>query len=189
MFIDTTRYTTRPDGGRIRQELEIYDRLEELGIPYVRVDHDHADTIQICQEVEKVLGSRICKNLFLCNRQQTAFYLLLMPGDKPFRTRHLSAQLGCSRLSFADSGHMRDFLQTVPGSVSALELLFDTDCRVQLVIDRELLLDEFISGHPGISTSTLQLRREDLLRFVESTGHTPVFIDLPGGEETSGGAC
>lgn len=179
MYIDPARYTTRPADDRIPQELAIYDRLEELSIPYVRVDHEHADTIQFCEEVEKVLGSKICKNLFLCNRQQTGFYLLMMPGDKPFKTKFLSAQLGCSRLSFADGGHMRDYLQTVPGSVSALELLFDTDRHVKLVIDRELMEDEFISGHPGISTSTLQLRREDLLKFVESTGHSPIYIDLP----------
>ena len=179
MYIDANHYTTRPTGQRIPQELAIYDRLEELSIPYVRVDHDHADTIEICHEVERVLGSKICKNLFLCNRQQTDFYLLMMPGDKPFKTKFLSAQLGCSRLSFADGGHMRDFLQTIPGSVSALELLFDKDHRVQLVIDRDLMADELISGHPGISTSTLQLKREDILRFVESTGHSPIYIDLP----------
>ena len=127
-------------------------------------------------------------HLFLCNRQQTDFYLLMMPGDKPFKTKFLSAQLGCSRLSFADDGHMRDYLQTVPGSVSALELLFDTDRRVKLVIDRDLLADEFISGHPGISTSTLQLRREDLLKFVEAVGHAPVYIDLPDPRKEEGGA-
>ena len=179
MRIDPTRYTARPTDERIPQELAIYDRLEELSIPYVRVDHERADTIEFCHEVEQVLGSEICKNLFLCNRQQTEFYLLMMPGDKPFKTKVLSAQLGCSRLSFADDGHMRDYLQTVPGSVSAMELLFDTEKHVQLVIDKDLLEDEFISGHPGISTSTLQLRREDLFKFVESTGHTPVYIDLP----------
>ncbi len=179
MYIDPTRYTTRPTDDRIPQELAIYDRLEQLSIPFIRVDHDHADTIEICHQVERILGSKICKNLFLCNRQQTGFYLLMMPGDKPFKTKFLSAQLGCSRLSFADDGHMRDCLQTVPGSVSALELLFDTDRRVQLGIDRDLMADEFISGHPGISTSTLQLRREDMLKFVESTGHSPTYIDLP----------
>ena len=179
MHIDPTRYTARPTDERIPQELAIYDRLEELSIPYVRVDHERADTIEFCHEVEQVLGSEICKNLFLCNRQQTEFYLLMMPGDKPFKTKFLSAQLGCSRLSFADDGHMRDYLSTISGSVSALELLFDTDRRVQLVIDRDLLADEFISGHPGISTSTLQLKREDLLTFVESTDHTPICIDLP----------
>lgn len=179
MYIDPTRYTARPTDDRIPQELAIYDRLEELSIPYVRVDHDYADTIRFCEEVEKVLGAKICKNLFLCNRQQTDFYLLLMPGDKPFKTKFLSAQLGCSRLSFADDGHMRDCLQTIPGSVSALELLFDAGHRVKLIIDKELMADEYISGHPGISTSTLRLRREDFLRFVESTGHAPVYIDLP----------
>ena len=179
MHIDQMRYTTRPTDDRIPQELAIYDRLEELSIPYVRVDHDHADTIEFCHQVEQVLGAQICKNLFLCNRQQTDFYLLMMPGDKPFKTKFLSAQLGCSRLSFADDGHMRDYLQTVPGSVSALELLFDTEKHVRLVIDKELMADEYISGHPGISTSTLRLKREDMLKFVESTGHTPTYIDLP----------
>ena len=183
MYIDPTRYTTRPTDGRIPQEFAIYDRLEELAIPYVRVDHDHADTIEFCHEVERVLGSKICKNLFLCNRQQTNFYLLMMPGDKPFKTKFLSAQLGCSRLSFAGDGPMRDYLQTIPGSVSALELLFDTEHHVQLVVDKDLMNDAFISGHPGISTSTLQLSREDILRFVESTGHPPIYIDLPDPRE------
>ncbi len=183
MYIDPTRYTTRPTDGRIPQEFAIYDRLEELAIPYVRVDHDHADTIEFCHEVERVLGSKICKNLFLCNRQQTDFYLLMMPGDKPFKTKFLSAQLGCSRLSFAGDGPMRDYLQTIPGSVSALELLFDTEHHVQLVVDKDLMNDAFISGHPGISTSTLQLSREDMLRFVESTGHPPIYIDLPDPRE------
>jgi len=179
MYIDTTLYTTRPTDDRIPQELAIYDKLEELSIPYVRVDHDHADTIEICHEVEKTLGAQICKNLFLCNRQQTEFYLLMMPGDKPFKTKFLSAQLGCSRLSFADDGHMKELLSTIPGSVSALELLFDTQNKVRLVIDQDLLADEFISGHPGISTSTLRLKREDMLKFVQAVDHAPTYIDLP----------
>ena len=183
MYIDPILYSGRPTDDRIPQELAIYDRLEELNIPFVRVDHDRADTIEICEEVEKVLGSKICKNLFLCNRQQTQFYLLMMPGDKPFKTKYLSAQLGCSRLSFADAGHMEEYLHTIPGSVSALELLFDVQGKVQLVIDQPLLAGDTISGHPGISTSTLRMKREDLLRFVSSTGHEPVYIDLPDPRE------
>lgn len=179
MYIDKTLYSTRPADDRIPQELAVYDALERLNIPYIRVDHDHADTIEFCREVEAVLGSKICKNLFLCNRQQTEFYLLMMPGDKPFKTKYLSAQLGCSRLSFAGGEHMKEYLRTVPGSVSALELLFDTQNRVQLVIDRDLMEDGYISGHPGISTSTLRLRRADLLKFVEAAGHAPTYVDLP----------
>ena len=179
MYIDPNVYTGRPTDDRIPQELAVYDRLEELNIPYLRVDHDHADTMEDCLKIESLLGARICKNLFLCNRQQTDFYLVMMPGDKPFKTKFLSAQLGCARLSFADGDHMAQYLQTTPGSVSALELLFDTDRRVQLVIDRALMEDDFISGHPGISTSTLRLAREDLLRYAASTGHEPDYVDLP----------
>ena len=175
----STVYTGRPSDQRIPQEEAIYHKLEELSIPFTRVDHDHADTMEDCLRIESVLGGKICKNLFLCNRQQTEFYLLMMPGDKPFKTKYLSAQLGCSRLSFADAGHMEEYLHTIPGSVSALELLFDAQGKVQLVIDRPLLADDTISGHPGISTSTLRMRREDLLNYVAAVGHSPIYVDLP----------
>ena len=118
-------------------------------------------------------------HLFLCNRQETAFYLLMMPGEKPFKTKYLSGQLGFSRLSFANAGHMAELLHTIPGSVSALELLFDTGGRVRLVIDRDLLWDETVSGHPGFSTSTICVSRDDMLRYVEVVGHSPTIVDLP----------
>ena len=179
MRIDPTRYTGRPAEKRSPQEEAIYDKLEQLHIPFDRVDHDYADTMEDCLLIESTLGGKICKNLFLCNRQQTAFYLLMMPGGKPFKTKFLSAQLGCARLSFADAGHMAQYLQTIPGSMSALELLFDTDNAVQLVIDRDLLAEDTFSGHPGRSTSTLRMAREDLLRYAAAVGHEPVYIDLP----------
>ena len=179
MYIDETVYTGRPCDKRTKAEEAIYDQLDALSIPYVRVDHDHADTMEDCRLIEEKLGASICKNLFLCNRQQTQFYLLMMQGEKPFKTKFLSAQLGCARLSFADADHMAQYLHTTPGSVSALELLFDPGKQVQLVMDKPLLEDEFISAHPGLSTSTLRLKREDLLQFVQSTGHEPIVVDLP----------
>ena len=187
MNIDPNVYSGRPAQRRTPAEEAVYDRLEELAIPFQRVDHDHADTMEDCLQIESVLGGKICKNLFLCNRQQTEFYLLLMPGDKPFKTKYLSAQLGCSRLSFADAGHMAEYLGTTPGSVSALELLFDREGKVQLVVDKALLADETISGHPGISTSTLRMKREDLLRYVQALGHSPVYVDLPDPRVTGEG--
>ena len=99
-----------------------------------------------CRLIEEKLEARICKNLFLCNRQQTQFYLLMMHGEKPFKTKFLSAQLGCARLSFADAGHMAEYLHTTPGSVSALELMFDPDHHIQLVMDKPLTGDEYISA-------------------------------------------
>lgn len=179
MFIDPTLYTTAPADERQPKEMACYALLDRLGVEYARIDHDPADTIEVCHEIDRLLGALICKNLFLCNAQKTAFYLLMMPGDKPFKTKFLSAQLGCSRLSFADAEHMKEHLSTIPGSVSALELLFDTQNAVQLVIDRDLWQDDHISGHPGISTSTIRVTREDLLRYVQSTGHEPTLIDLP----------
>ena len=88
--------TGRPENfaDRLPKEQRCYDMLDRLGIAYGRVDHEHADTIEDCHEIEQTLGAEICKNLFLTNRQQTEFYLLLMPGDKPFKTKLLSKQIG-----------------------------------------------------------------------------------------------
>ena len=165
--------------GRLEKEIRTYDLLDRLGVEYERVDHAPAMTMEVCQEIDQTLHAVICKNLFLCNRQQTDFYLVMMPGDKPFKTKFLSAQLGCARLSFADGDHMAQYLQTTPGSVSALELLFDKENKVRLVIDRDLMNDEYISGHPGISTSTIRLKKEELLKYVQAVGHEPTYIDLP----------
>lgn len=183
MHIDPTVYESRPTDRRTEAEEAIYDKLGELSIPYARVDHDHADTMEDCRLIEEKLGAPICKNLFLCNRQQTQFYLLLMDGAKPFKTKFLSAQLGCARLSFADADHMAQYLHTVPGSVSALELMFDTEHHIQLVMDQSMMGGDYISAHPGLSCSTLRLHREDLLKFVRATGHEPVIVDLPVEEE------
>ena len=117
MEIDRTRYRGRPTEKREEREERCYDLLDRLGIEYFRVDHEHADTIEACREVEALLGCTICKNLFLCNRQQTAFYLLIMPGSKPFKTKYLSAQIGSSRLSFAGAADMERLLGVTPGSV------------------------------------------------------------------------
>ena len=183
MYIDDTVYTGRPADRRTDAEEAIYDKLDALSVSYIRVDHEHADTMEDCRSIEQQLGAPICKNLFLCNRQQTQFYLLMMDAQKPFKTKFLSAQLGCARLSFADGAHMAEYLHTVPGSVSALELLFDTQTHVQLVIDKPLLQQEYISAHPGLSTSTLRLKREDLLTYVRACQHEPVLVELPVEEE------
>ena len=179
MNIDNTLYTGRPTDQRSEVEMDIYDKLDSLGIDYQRADHEHADTMEDCLAIEKVLGAKICKNLFLCNRQKTNFYMLLMPGDKPFKTIFLTSQLNCARLSFAEADKMQEYLHTIPGSVSALELIFDTDNNIQLVIDNDLMNDEFICGHPGINTSTVCLFRDDMLRYVHEAKHKPIFIDLP----------
>ena len=180
MKIDQTVYAGRPADTRIPKEERCYELLDRLGVEYARVDHEHADTIEACQEIEKLLGCEICKNLFLTNRQMTEVWLLLMPGDKPFKTKLLSKQIGSARLSFATPEQMLDVLDITPGSVSVLGLMNDRENRARLLIDRDLLKQEAIRMHPCIHSSSLRVSTPDLLeKIIPAMGHAPTFVDLP----------
>lgn len=163
--IDRTLYSGRPaeEVTRLDKEIRTYDLLDSLRIPYTRLDHDATDTIDDCLEVESLLGIHICKNLFLCNAQKTNFYLLMMPGDKKFRTAVFSKAMGCSRLSFADTAHMEEFLDITPGSVSVMGLMNDKKNQVHLAIDQDILKEEYFGCHPCINTSSLKLKTADLV--------------------------
>lgn len=149
--------------GRLKKEIRTYDLLDRLGVAYERVDHEPAMTMEVCQAIDEVLQATICKNLFLCNRQETAFYLLMMPDDKPFRTKDLSAQIGSARLSFAKPEYMEQFLDITPGSVSVMGLMNDKEKRVQLLIDEDVLNSEYVGCHPCINTSSIRLLTKDLV--------------------------
>ena len=180
MFIDQTLYRGRADEGRLEKERRCYDLLDGLGIDYFRIDHEHADTIEACREVEEQLGCVICKNLFLSNRQQTEFYLLIMPGTKPFKTKYLSAQIGSSRLSFGGAADMERLLDVTPGSVSLLGLMNDREGAVRLLVDRDLLDDEFFGCHPCINTSSLRLPMRDVReKLLPALRHEPAYVNLP----------
>ena len=171
----------RPEdcSGRLPKEVRVYDLLDRLEIPYQRIDHEAAMTMEACAEIDKVLDATICKNLLLCNRQCTAFYLLLIPGDKVFKTKDLSAQIGSSRLSFASGEYMEQFLDITPGSLSVLGLMNDKENQVQLLIDEDVLKGEFIGCHPCINTSSLRLRTEDVLqKLIPAMGHPPRLVQL-----------
>lgn len=180
LYIDPNLYTDRPiDSNRLPKEMRTYDILEKLDIPYVRVDHDVTATIESCLAVEAMLNIEICKNLFLCNSAKTEFYLLMMPGNKKFRTAEVSKQINSSRLSFADESFMEELLDLTPGSVTVLGLMNDTAGRVQLLIDRDLLSYEYIGCHPCINTSSLKLKMDDILKkFLPYVHHEPILVDL-----------
>ena len=179
-------HTGRPEdlSGRLPKEVRVYDLLDSLGIIYDRIDHEAAMTMEACAEVDAMLGAVICKNLLLCNRQCTQFYLLLLPGDKVFKTKELSKQIGSSRLSFASGEYMEEFLDITPGSLSVLGLMNDKENRVQLLIDEDLLKGEFIGCHPCINTSSLRLKTADLMNvIIPAMAHTPQLVVLTGEEE------
>ena len=182
MYIDPVRNEGRPGNvpERLEKEQRCYALLDELQIPYARVDHEHADTIEACEAVEQVLGEKICKNLFLCNRQKTQFYLLMLEGEKVFKTRDLSKQLGVARLSFADPADMEKYLDITPGSVSVLGLMNDGENHVQLLMDEDVLKGEFIGCHPCINTSSLRFRTADLMeKILPAVHHEPRIVTLP----------
>lgn len=166
--------------GRLDKEIRVYDLLDSLGIEYERIDHEPAMTIEACEEIDRVLEAVICKNLFLCNRQETDFYLLLIPGNKKFKTKDISAQIGSSRLSFGKPEYMEQFLDITPGSVSVLGLMNDKENRVQLLIDEEVLQEEYIGCHPCINTSSLRIRTEDMVKkIIPELKHSPKLVRLP----------
>ena len=164
---------------RLDKEIRVYDLLDRLGVEYLRVDHEAAMTMEACLAIDEALGATICKNLMLCNRQNTVFYLLLIPGDKVFKTSVLSKQIGSSRLSFASPEYMEQFLDITPGSVSVLGLMNEKENRVQLLIDEDVLKGEFFGCHPCINTSSLRLRMSDLTeKFLPAVHHTPRLVTL-----------
>ena len=176
-------YNGRPDNeeGRLEREIRTYDFLDGLGIPYQRTDHERADNMEACNEIDAILGVIICKNLFLCNRQKTNYYLLMMPGDKKFKTKELSAQINSARLSFADADDMLKYLDIEPGAVSIMGLMNDRDHAVHLLIDEDVLKEEYIGCHPCVCTSSLKLRKDDVIqRFLPATGHSFMSVHLTG---------
>ena len=172
----------RPEdcSGRLDKEVRCYDLLDSLGVEYQRIDHEAAMTMEACAAIDEVLDATICKNLLLCNRQCTSFYLLMIPGDKHFKTSVLSKEIGSSRLSFAGPEYMEQFLDITPGSVSVLGLMNDKENHVQLLIDEEVLKGEFFSCHPCINTSSLRLRTEELVeKIIPAMGHEMRIVTLP----------
>ena len=165
--------------GRLDKEIRVYDFLDSLGVSYQRIDHEAAMTMEACEEIDRTLEATICKNLLLCNRQETQFYLLMLPGDKVFKTKELSAQIGSSRLSFAKAEYMEQYLDITPGSLSVLGLMNDKDRMVRLLIDEDVLKDPYFGCHPCINTSSLRLKTKDLVeKIIPAMEHEPTIVKL-----------
>lgn len=172
----------RPEScmGRLPKEIRCYDLLDRLGVEYQRIDHEAAMTMEACAAIDAALNAVICKNLLLCNRQCTVFYLLMMPGDKNFKTSILSKEIGSSRLSFAAPEYMEKFLDITPGSLSVLGLMNDKENQVQLLIDEDVLKGAYFGCHPCINTSSLRIATRDLMESIlPALNHQPQIVTLP----------
>ena len=175
-------YCGRPQSaeGRLDKEMRVYDLLDSLCISYERTDHIAAMTMEDCEEIDRILDVVICKNLFLCNRQKTKFYLLMMPGDKVFKTKDLSGAIGSSRLSFADPSDMEKYLDITPGAVSVMGLMNDKENHVQLIMDRPVVEGALLGCHPCVNTSSLRMKTSDVMKkFLPAVHHQAIIVDLP----------
>ena len=171
----------RPDSvdGRLKKEIKVYDVLDSLGMEYERIDHAPAMTMEVCRDIDEALGATICKNLFLCNRQKTQFYLLMISGDKAFHTKEISSQIRSARLSFGDPEFMEEFLDITPGAVSVMGLMNDTGNHVRLLVDEDILKGEFLGCHPCVNTSSLKLRTRDVFgTFLNAVHHDMTVVHL-----------
>jgi Ala-tRNA(Pro) deacylase len=165
--------------GRLAKEIRCYDLLDRLGVEYQRIDHEPANTMEACAAIDEALQATICKNLLLCNRQCTVFYLLMIPGAKVFKTSELSKKIGSSRLSFAKPEYMEQFLDITPGSVSVLGLMNDRENHVNLLIDEDVMKGEYIGMHPCINTSSLKMKTADLVeKVIPAMNHPFTLVQL-----------
>lgn len=179
MYINEKTFNTHPEVTATEKEMQSYLFLENNGVEYIRAEHDEAATIELCESVEKIIDAKICKNLLLCNRQQTKFYMLLIPGDMPFKTKYLSAQINSSRLSFASGEQMESLLNVSPGSLTVLSLMFDKDQKVELLIEKNVFNDEYFACHPCVNTATVRFLTKDLKeKVLPALGREYTIVDL-----------
>lgn len=179
-------YNGRPEdtSGRKEKEIKVYDILDSLNIPYIRADHEAVMTMEACEEIDKALGMEICKNLFLCNRKKTSYYLLLMQGNKALKTKELSQQIPTTRLSFASGEDMETYLNVTPGSATVMGLIFDPENKVQLLVDEDLLKLEEFGCHPCVNTSSIKMKTADVFdKFLKEIHHDYIMVKLSDGNE------
>lgn len=169
----------RPQDKRIDKEERVYDLLDQLNIDYQRIDHEEANTMKVYLEIEKSLKSTICKNLFLVNSNKSQYYLLMLKENKKFKTKVISKQINSSRLSFGSDEKMLEYLNITSGSVSLLGLMNDHDFKVQLLMDKDLLQDEYLGCHPCINTSSLRIKMKDVFeKIMPFLHHEPIFVEV-----------
>lgn len=182
MHLELQNGRPEDNAGRLEKEIRTYDLLDSLGIEYERVDHEEANTMEACAEIDKVLAPAvICKNLFLCNTQKTKFYLLMIKNDKKFKTKEISKQINSSRLSFAPPEYMEKFLDITPGSASVMGLMNDKENEVTLLVDEDVLEAEYFGCHPCINTSSMRLKVKDVFEtFLQAVNHTYITVKLLG---------
>lgn len=179
MFYVSEIMTTAPKDYKTTLQASVYRILERLQIPYERVETDEAITMEDCVSINEKLDMKMVKTLFLCNRQQTAFYLFITCGDKPFRSKDFSTALNISRVSFAPAELLETMLGTKIGAATVFSALLDKEHKVQIVVDKDVIREEWYGCSDGTTTGYMKVRTEWIVnQFLKDTGHVPAIIEV-----------
>ena len=158
---------------------EVFELISAMGIGYQYFEHPPVRTMEDCKASEQALNAVMPKNIFLCPRNQSAFYLLLTRPDAKYRTADISKQLGVSRLSFGPSDKLYEYLQTLPGAISPMGLLFDEEKKVTLAVDSALRDAPRLAFHPCVNTMSLAMSGKEFFEiFLPALGIEPIFVEI-----------
>ena len=163
MFKVSGIMTTAPEEYSSELQRKVYATFAEKDIPFGRVDTDPGITMEDCQYISAGLGVRVVKTLFLCNRQQTEFYLYVTTDDRPFVTREFCGALGIPRVSFAPADRLWELTGVLVGATTILSAILPESAGVHLVMDRSVAESEWFACTDGTATCFVRLRTKDLL--------------------------
>ena len=177
MFKVSDIITSPPDSFETPLQKAVYEAFAELGIPFERVDTDPGLTMEDCQNIDAKIGVRIVKTIFVCNRQQTEFYLYVTSDDKPFITKEFCGKLGIPRVSFASPGKLLELTGVEVGATTILSAVLPSAAGVHLVMDRAVADSEWFACTDGTATCFVKFRTKDLLqKYIPSTTHSLTII-------------
>ncbi len=179
MFYVSDIFTTSPKEYKNKIQERVYKTLDELSIAYERVETDEAITMEDCIEIDKKLNMKMVKTLFLCNRQETNFYLYITTGDKKFDSKKFSQELEISRVSFAKEEKMSEMLGTKIGAATIFSSLIDNDLKVQIVIDKDVLNEEYYGCSDGTTTGYMKIKTDDIInKVLPYSKHKEIIIEM-----------
>ncbi len=177
MFKVSDPVSTAPAVFATELQRQVYENFARLGIPFERVDTDPGLTMDDCRHIDAKIGVRIVKTLFLCNRQQTDFYLYVTTDDKPFVTRDFCSSLGIARVSFAPADKLWELTGVEVGATTILSAVLPQSSGVRLIMDAGVAASEWFACTDGTPTCFVKISTQDLLKtLIPATGHDITII-------------
>jgi Ala-tRNA(Pro) deacylase len=179
MFFVSEIMKKAPNSYKSHLQEMVYELLKKLQISFERVNSDEAISMEDCIEINQKLDMKMVKTLFLCNSRKTEFYLFITTSDKPFKAKNFSHALGVSRVSFAPAELMEQILGVKIGAATVFGVLMDKENLVQVVFDKDVLLEEWYGCSDGTTTGYMKVKTKLIVNnFLTYAKHIPTVIEM-----------